>query len=209
MLNDEIIDVNDIVKYLGPIKYPQEENYDNGIGMVNGLSYNPLGGQLVKVESAMYPGSGMITGSSSLGEMVKSSMDLALIYLKSHCKDFNIDFDLFKNNDFYLNFPNLTLKKDGPSAGINIVTSLLSLIKGVKIPKNISMTGEITLSGKILRVVGLKEKLTVALSNNIDTLYLPYDNKNDTIDFDGEYKDKLKIIFVDNYIDIFRSLFKK
>jgi ATP-dependent Lon protease len=209
MLNDEIIDVNDIVKYLGPIKYPQEENYDNGIGMVNGLSYNPLGGQLVKVESAMYPGSGMITGSSSLGEMVKSSMDLALIYLKSHCKDFNIDFDLFKNNDFYLNFPNLTLKKDGPSAGINIVTSLLSLIKGVKIPKNISMTGEITLSGKILRVGGLKEKLTVALSNNIDTLYLPYDNKNDTIDFDGEYKDKLKIIFVDNYIDIFRSLFKK
>ena len=209
MMNDEIIDVNDIVKYLGPIKYPQEENYDNGIGMVNGLSYNPLGGQLVKVESAMYPGSGIITGSSSLGEMVKSSMNLALIYLKSHCKDFNIDFDLFKNNDFYLNFPNLTLKKDGPSAGINIVTSLLSLIKGIKVPKNISMTGEITLSGKILRVGGLKEKITVALSNSIDTLYLPLDNKNDTIDFDGEYKDKLKIIFVDNYIDVFKSLFKK
>ena len=209
MLNDEIIDVNDIVKYLGPIKYPQEDNYDNGIGMVNGLSYNPLGGQLVKVESAMYPGSGMITGSSSLGEMIKSSMDLALIYLKSHCKEFDIDFSLFRDNDFYLNFPNLTLKKDGPSAGINIVTSLLSLIKKVKIPKNISMTGEITLSGKILRVGGLKEKITVALSNNIDTLYLPLDNKNDTIDFDGEYKDKLKIIFVDNYIDIFKSLFKK
>jgi ATP-dependent Lon protease len=209
MMNDEIIDVNDCVKYLGPIKYPQEENYDNGIGMVNGLSYNPLGGQLVKVESAMYPGSGRITGSSSLGEMVKSSMNLALIYLKSHCKDFDIDFSLFRDNDFYLNFPNLTLKKDGPSAGINIVTSLLSLIKKVKIPKNISMTGEITLSGKILRVGGLKEKITVALSNNIDTLYLPLDNKNDTIDFDGEYKDKLKIIFVDNYIDIFKSLFKK
>ncbi len=209
MINEETIDVNDVVKYLGPIKYPQEENYENGIGMVNGLSYNPLGGQLVKVESAMYPGNGMITGSSSLGEMVKSSMNLALIYLKSHCKEFNIDFDLFKNNDFYLNFPNLTLKKDGPSAGINIVTSLLSLIKGIKVPKNISMTGEITLSGKILRVGGLKEKLTVALSNNIDTLYLPLDNKNDTIDFDGEYKDKLKIIFVDNYIDVFKSLFKK
>ena len=71
------------------------------------------------------------------------------------------------------------------------------------------MTGEITLSGKILRVGGLKEKLTVALSNNIDTLYLPLDNKNDTIDFDGEYKDKLKIIFVDNYIDVFKKLFKK
>ena len=209
MVNDETIDVNDLVKYLGPIKYPMEENYDNGIGMVNGLSYNPLGGQLVKVESAMYPGTGTITGSSSLGEMVKSSMNLALIYLKSHCKDFNIDFDLFKNNDFYLNFPNLTLKKDGPSAGINIVTSLLSLIKGIKIPKNISMTGEITLSGKILRVGGLKEKITVALSNNIDTLYLPLDNKNDTIDFDGEYKDKLKIIFVDNYLDVFKKLFKK
>ena len=208
LINEEKIDVNDLVKYLGPIKYPKDENYENTIGMVNGLSYNPLGGQLVKIESAMYPGNGMITGSNSLGEMIKSSIDLALIYLKSHTKELNIDFNIFKENDFYLNFPNMELKKDGPSAGVNIVTSLLSLIKKVKIPKNISMTGEITLSGKILRVGGLKEKITVALSNNIDTIYLPYDNKNDTLDFDGEYNDKLKIIFVDNYIDIFKSLFK-
>ena len=209
LINNEIIDVNDLTKYLGPIKYPQDENYDNTIGMVNGLSYNPMGGALVKIESAMYPGTGIITASSSLGDMIKNSMDLAFIYLKSHAKDFKIDYNLLNENDFYLNFPNLNQKKDGPSAGVNIVTSLLSLIKKVKIPKNISMTGEITLSGKIIRVGGLKEKLTVALSNNIDTLYLPYDNKNDTIDFDGEYKDKLKIIFVDNYLDIFKSLFKK
>ncbi len=209
LINNEIIDVNDLTKYLGPIKYPQDENYDNTIGMVNGLSYNPMGGALVKIESAMYPGTGIITASSSLGDMIKNSMDLAFIYLKSHAKEFKIDYNLLNENDFYLNFPNLNQKKDGPSAGVNIVTSLLSLIKKVKIPKNISMTGEITLSGKIIRVGGLKEKLTVALSNNIDTLYLPYDNKNDTIDFDGEYKDKLKIIFVDNYLDIFKSLFKK
>ncbi len=208
LVNEEKIDVNDLVKYLGPIKYPKDENYDNTIGMVNGLSYTPLGGQLVKIESAMYPGNGIIQGSNSLGEMLQSSMHLALIYLKSHTKELNLDFSIFKENDFYLNFPNMELKKDGPSAGVNIVTSLLSLIKNVKIPKNISMTGEITLSGKILRVGGLKEKITVALSNNINTLYLPLDNKNDTLDFDGEYKDKLKIIFVDNYIDIFKSLFK-
>jgi len=209
LINNEIIDVNDLTRYLGPIKYPQDENYDNTIGMVNGLSYNPMGGALVKIESAMYPGTGVITASSSLGDMIKNSMDLAFIYLKSHAKDFKIDYNLLNENDFYLNFPNLNQKKDGPSAGVNIVTSLLSLIKKVKIPKNISMTGEITLSGKIIRVGGLKEKITVALSNNIDTLYLPYDNKNDTLDFDGEYKDKLKIIFVDNYLDIFKSLFKK
>jgi len=84
MLKQKIIDVNDIVKYLGPIRYSQEENYDNRIGKVNELSYNPLGGQLVKVESAMYPRAGTIIYSSSFCEMVKSSMNLALIYLKSH-----------------------------------------------------------------------------------------------------------------------------
>ena len=187
-INSIISNINNsnLTKYLGPIKYPQDENYDNTIGMVNGLSYNPMGGALVKIESAMYPGTGIITASSSLGDMIKNSMDLAFIYLKSHAKDFKIDYNLLNENDFYLNFPNLNIKKDGPSAGVNIVTSLLSLIKKVKIPKNISMTGEITLSGKIIRVGGLKEKITVALSNNIDTLYLPYDNKNDTLDFDGE-----------------------
>ncbi len=155
LINNEIIDVNDLTKYLGPIKYPQDENYDNTIGMVNGLSYNPMGGALVKIESAMYPGTGIITASSSLGDMIKNSMDLAFIYLKSHAKDFKIDYNLLNENDFYLNFPNLNQKKDGPSAGVNIVTSLLSLIKKVKIPKNISMTGEITLSGKIIRVGSL------------------------------------------------------
>ena len=101
------------------------------------------------------------------------------------------------------------MKKEGPSAGVGAVTSILSLLKEKEVPKNISMTGEISLSGKIFKVGGVREKLILAMNSGIDTIYFPLDNKDDVTSLSDIYEDNLKIIFVDNYMDIYKDLFKK
>ena len=200
---------DDIEKILGLPKYYQEDNYDNSIGSVNVLSYHPLGGELLKVESAMYPGSGNITEAGSLGDVIKESIEVSFAYIKSHAKEFDIDFKEFKNNDFFIHFTMDAIKKNGPSAGVSITSSIISLLKKKIIPRNISMSGEVSLSGKILKVGGLKEKIILALKSNIDIIYLPKSNQNDVKEFEKMYKGKIKIKFVDNYTEIYNDLFKK
>ena len=208
--NDELLDMNsNIVELLGREKYVHQDNYENDLGMVNVLSYHPMGGELIKFESASFSGSGKITSSGTLGDMMKESIELSFAYIKSHAKDFKISFDTFLKNDFFIHLTNDGMKKEGPSAGVGAVTSLLSLIKEKVIPKNISMTGEISLSGKILKVGGLREKLILAMESGIDTVYMPKDNENDVLELKDILNDNLKIIFVDNYIDIYKDLFKK
>ena len=204
------LDVNDaIIEFLGREKYSYQDNYENSVGVVNAVSYNPLGGQVVKVESTYYKGNGNITSSGQLGEVMQESINLAFAYLKSHTKELNIDFNDLVKNDFYLHLSESSIKKDGPSAGCNIVTSILSSLKNVVIPNNVSMTGEITLSGKVLKVGGLKEKLIVAMSNNINKVFVPEDNRGEVLELENIYEDKIEIIFVNNYLDIYKNLFKK
>lgn len=206
----KIYSINENVEYyLGKPKYNHLDNYENSCGMMNVLSYHPLGGELLKIESAYYPGDGKISFTGSLGDVIKESIELSLTYLKVHAKEFKISFDVFKNNDFFVHITDGGIKKDGPSAGVSIVTSLLSILKNKIIPSNIAMSGEISLNGKILRVGGLKEKIILAMNNGIDILYLPLSNKSDIIEYENLYKDHLKIKFVDNYKEIFDDLFKK
>lgn len=209
LFNNEDLNINENIElFLGRAKYNYQDNYENDIGVVNALSYNPLGGQVLKIESTYYDGNGKVSYSGQLGDVMQESINVALAYLKSHVKEFNLDFKVFQENDFYIHLPDSAIKKDGPSAGCNIVTSLLSSLKKVVIPNNISMTGEISLSGKILKIGGLKEKIIAALSNNIDTLYVPLVNKIDVLELEDLYKDKIKIILVDNYLEIYQNLFK-
>ncbi len=208
--NNRILDMNhNIIELLGKEKYEHQDNYDNDLGMVNVLSYHPLGGELIKVESAYYKGCGNIKSSGSLGDMMKESIELSLAYIKSHAKEFKLSFEIFEHSDFFIHLTNDAMKKEGPSAGVGIVTSLLSLLKEKIIPKNISMTGEISLSGKILKVGGLKEKIILAIKSGIDTVYFPKDNKNDLLELRDIYNNSLKIILVDNYLEIYNDLFKK
>ena len=208
--NNNILDMNkDIVYLLGKEKYTHQDNYDNTCGMVNVLSYHPLGGELVKFESTYYPGSGNIKSTGSLGDMMRESIELSFAYIKSHVKEFKLDFDLFTKNDFFIHLTDDGMKKEGPSAGVGAVTSILSLLKEKEVPKNISMTGEISLSGKIFKVGGVREKLILAMNSGIDTIYFPLDNKDDVTSLSDIYGDNLKIIFVDNYMDIYKDLFKK
>lgn len=208
--NNVILDMNnDIHTLLGKEKYSHQDNYDNLCGMVNVLSYHPLGGELIKIESTYYPGNGMVKSSGSLGEMMRESIDLSFAYIKSHAKDFKINFEVFKENDFYIHLTDDGMKKEGPSAGVGVVTSIISLLREKVIPKNISMTGEISLSGKIFKVGGVREKIILAMNSGIDTIYFPKDNMEDVLALSDIYDNDLKIIYVDNYMDIYKDLFKK
>ncbi len=205
-----MLDMNtNVVNLLGKEKYSHQDNYDNLYGMVNVLSYHPLGGELVKFESAYYPGTGKVTSSGSLGDVMRESIELSFAYIKSHSKDFRINFDMFQKNDFYIHLTVDGMKKEGPSAGVGAVTSLLSLLKEKIIPKNISMTGEISLSGKIFKVGGIREKLILAMNSGVDTIYFPLDNKDDVLSLSDIYGDSINVKFVDNYMDIYEDLFKK
>ena len=206
----ESLDINhNIVRLLGKEKYAHQENYENELGMVNVLSYHPLGGELVKFESTYYPGTGRITSLGSLGDMMKESIELSFAYIKSHAKEFKISYDMFTKNDFLIHLTNDGMKKEGPSAGVGAITSLLSILKERKIPKNVSMTGEISLSGKILKVGGIREKIILAIKNGINIIYFPKENENDVLELSNIYDNSLKFVFVDNYMDIYSDLFKK
>lgn len=204
-----IIDVSDIEYYLGPSKYNLISNDENKkTGIVNGLAYTPYGGNILKVTCTVYPGHGNVTLTGALGDVIKESIYIALSYIKTNNVKFKIDFKIFEESDFHFHIEEGSTPKDGPSAGITIVTAILSLLKNKIVSNKVSMTGEITLRGKVLPVGGLKEKLIAASTNGIDTVYLPLEASKELAEFPSEVKDRLNIIFASDYEDIYKSLFK-
>lgn len=204
-----IIDASDIETFLGPSKYIITANDENNkTGIVNGLAYTPYGGGILKVTCTIYPGKGNVTLTGALGDVIKESIYIALSYIKANNVKFKIDFKLFEESDFHFHIEEGSIPKDGPSAGVTIVTAILSLLKNKIISNKVSMTGEITLRGKVLPVGGLKEKLIAASTNGIDTVYLPLEASKELAEFPSEVKDKLNIIFASDYEDIYKSLFK-
>ena len=204
-----IVDTGDIEAYLGPYKYNNSMNDENNkTGIVNGLAYTPYGGTILKVTCTLYPGKGNITLTGALGDVIKESIYIALSYIKANSVMFKIDYKIFEEVDFHFHLEEGGIPKDGPSAGITIVTSILSLLKNKIISNKVSMTGEITLRGKLLPVGGLKEKLISAVTNGIDTVYLPLESSKELSSLPSEVKDRLNIILVEDYEDIYKSLFK-
>ena len=204
-----IVDTGDIEAYLGPYKYNNSMNDENNkTGIVNGLAYTPYGGTILKVTCTLYPGKGNITLTGALGDVIKESIYIALSYIKANSVMFKIDYKMFEEVDFHFHLEEGGIPKDGPSAGITIVTSILSLLKNKIISNKVSMTGEITLRGKVLPVGGLKEKLISAVTNGIDTVYLPLESSKELSSLPSEVKDRLNIILVEDYEDIYKSLFK-
>ena len=204
-----IVDTFDIEAYLGPYKYNNSFNDENNkTGIVNGLAYTPYGGTILKVTCTLYPGHGNITLTGALGEVIKESVYIALSYIKANSAKFKIDYKIFEEVDFHFHLEEGGIPKDGPSAGITIVTAILSLLKNKIVSNKVSMTGEITLRGRVLPVGGLKEKLISAVTNGIETVYLPLDSSPSLSTLPNEVKDKLNIILVEDYEDIYKSLFK-
>lgn len=194
-LSNEIKTVNHHIKQLEP-------------GIVKAVASNGYGGFSLNIECSSFKGTGKITYTGFLGDIVKESVEVSLNYIKSNCDFFEIDENFFSNNDIHIHFTENGISKDGPSAGIAITTAILSLIKGITIDKTISMTGEITLKGEVLRVSGIKEKSIAALRNEIDKLLVPYDNISDVEKIDNELKENINYKFVNDYKEIYELLFK-
>lgn len=167
-------------KLLGPKKYKDEPLYDaNCCGIVNGLAWTSVGGEMLTVEVSVLEGSGKLELTGSLGDVMKESARAAVSYLRSVADRMNITYDFYKNKDLHIHFPEGAVPKDGPSAGITIATAVCSALTGIPADNKIAMTGEITLTGRVLPIGGLREKTMAAYKHGIKTVYIPKDNVAD------------------------------
>lgn len=207
-ISDTIIKVSNLQKFLGPVKYYHAKNDNsNRSGIVNALAYTVYGGEILKISAAMYKGSGKVKITGSVGKVMEESVMVGFSYIKSNADNFSIPYDVFNDNDFHIHIEEGATPKDGPSAGISIVSAIISLLKDKVISSDISMTGEMTLRGKILPIGGLKEKLIAASVNGIKRVFIPVDNEVDLIEVPKEIKDKVEIVMVRDYLDLYYYLF--
>ncbi len=185
----------DVEKYLGARKFlPEKLSATDEVGVVNGLAYTSVGGDLLKIEVAVLDGSGKIELTGSLGDVMKESAQLAVSYVRSIAKEYGIDTEFYKTKDIHIHFPEGAVPKDGPSAGITIATALVSALSGIPVKRDIAMTGELSLRGKVLAIGGLKEKTMAAYSCGIKTVLLPQDNLKDLAKIDEEARVHLRFI---------------
>lgn len=204
-----ITDYN-IEKYLGKKKYLWSDiDIIEHVGVVNGLAYTPYGGDTLPIEAVCFPGDGKIILTGSLGEVMRESANLAFDYIKANYEKFEIDYPKFQKYDIHIHVPEGAVPKDGPSAGITLTTTLLSLLTNTSIHTNVAMTGEMTLRGKVLPIGGLKEKVIGAHRNGIRTIFIPSSNEKDLDEVPEDIKREIKFILVDRYMDIYKVLFKK
>ncbi len=184
-----------ITDFLGKIKIlPDSLEEKNPIGMVNGLAYTQSGGDLLKVEVAVMDGSGKIELTGSLGDVMKESAKIAHSYVRTIAKEYKIDSNFYKDRDIHIHFPEGAIPKDGPSAGVTMVTAMVSALGNIPVRRDVAMTGEITLRGKVLPIGGLKEKTLAAYRAGVTTVLIPLENMRDLDDIDTEAKSNLKFI---------------
>lgn len=200
------ITTKDLINLLGKHIYEDKELQNLDIGCVNALGVDSVSGRLIEIETSHYKGKGRIKETGTLGDVIKDSIDISFSYIKANTKLFNIDYELLENNDFHIHILESGIKKDGPSAGCAITTSIISSLTGLKVPNNISMTGEITLHGKVIKIGGLKQKLIAAKNNSINTIFIPKDNVSDLEEIEGNIKENLNIIPVTDYKEIYNYL---
>ena len=204
-----ITDYN-IEKYLGKKKYTfTDVDIIEHVGVVNGLAYTPFGGDTLPIEAVAFPGDGKVVLTGSLGDVMKESANLAYDYIKANYQRFGIDYEKIIKQDIHIHVPEGATPKDGPSAGVTITTTLLSLLTNTNIHTNVAMTGEMTLRGKVLAIGGLKEKVIGAHRNGIKVIFIPVNNLKDLDEIPDDIKSDIKFILVDRYTDIYNQLFKK
>jgi ATP-dependent Lon protease len=195
-----------LVDFLGKIKVVEEKlESENPIGVVNGLAYTQAGGDLLKVEVAAMTGTGKIELTGSLGDVMKESAKIAHSYVRTISKDYGIDKDFYKNTDIHIHFPEGAIPKDGPSAGVTMVTSIVSALANIPVRRDIAMTGEVTLRGKVLPIGGLKEKTLAAYRAGVKTVLLPTDNIRDLDEVDKEAREHLEFIPCSTAIEVLNN----
>ena len=205
-----VLDEDSIVKYLKNAKFKdKKEQLEDKVGVVTGLAWTSVGGEILPIEATIMPGTEKLTLTGKLGDVMKESAMAALSFVRSNWNKLGISEDFAAKKEVHIHVPEGAIPKDGPSAGITITTAILSLIKNKVIPNDISMTGEITLRGRILPVGGLKEKLIAASVNNIKKVFIPIENKIDINEIPNTVTNKIEIIYVRDYLDVYYYLFNE
>jgi ATP-dependent Lon protease len=177
---------------------------ENQIGAVTGLAWTEVGGELLTIESVTVPGKGAIKLTGKLGDVMKESAETAMSFIKARAPSYGIKPSLFHRKDVHVHLPEGAVPKDGPSAGIGLVTCIVSTLTGVPVKKEVAMTGEVTLRGRVLPIGGLKEKLLAALRGGITTVLIPQENEKDLADIPQNIKDGLKIVPVTHVDEVLR-----
>jgi ATP-dependent Lon protease len=189
------VTAENLESYLGVTRYRYGEvEREDQVGIVTGLAWTEFGGELLTVEGVMMPGKGKMTVTGNLKDVMKESISAAASYVRSRAVDFGIKPPLFDKRDIHVHVPEGATPKDGPSAGIAMVTAIVSVMTGIPVRKDLAMTGEITLRGRVLPIGGLKEKLLAALRGGIKTVIIPEDNAKDLAEIPDNVKSGMEII---------------
>ena len=198
-----VVAPDDLPEYLGPPRFRYGEiESEQMVGVATGLAYTEVGGDLLTIEAVTMPGKGRRQITGQLGDVMQESVKAAVSYLRSRAPLLSIDPETFDTRDIHLHVPEGATPKDGPSAGLAIITSILSALTGIPASARVAMTGEVTLRGRVLPIGGLKEKLLAALRGSIRTVLIPKDNEKDLADVPDEVKDGLEIVPVNEVDEI-------
>jgi ATP-dependent Lon protease len=194
---------SDLLKILGPPRFQKEKGLSNNVaGVVTGLAWTAVGGEILFVEASLSKGKGTLTLTGNLGDVMKESATIALEYLKSHAGMLGIDTDIFQKWNVHIHVPEGATPKDGPSAGITMFTALASAFTQRKVRAKVAMTGEITLRGKVLPVGGIKEKILAAKRAKITDIIVSEENQKDILDIKEQYRSGLNFHYVDQMIEV-------
>jgi ATP-dependent Lon protease len=197
------ISKRDIPKYLGPIKFFSEiAERTNEPGVAIGLAWTPVGGDIIFVEAAKMKGKNNLTLTGKLGDVMKESAQAALGFIRSNATELGIEEDVFENLDIHIHVPAGAIPKDGPSAGVTILTAVTSLLTGITVNPKIAMTGEITLRGTVMPVGGIKEKVLAALRAGLKETILPEKNKKDLEDIPDSVKEQMTFHWVSTMTEV-------
>lgn len=197
------ISSNRIEKYLGNKIYSFDiKEQEDRVGVVKGMAWTAAGGDTLPVESVTMKGTGKLVLTGQLGDVMQESAKIAFGFVRANAVKYGIDEEFYKNTDIHIHFPEGSIKKDGPSAGVTIITSIISALTNKKVRSNVAMTGEVTLTGRVLAIGGLKEKSIAAYRAGIDTIIIPKENEKDTIKIPNTVKNKLNIITVDHVNEV-------
>lgn len=204
------INTKDVQKYLGPIRIaPEASTRISKPGIATGLAWTPTGGEILFIEATAMKGKKNLTLTGQLGDVMKESAAAALSFIRTNATEFNIPKDFFEELDIHIHVPAGAIQKDGPSAGVTILTALASLLTNKTIKKDLAMTGEITLRGSVLPVGGVKEKVLAAHRAGIKTLILPKWNKKDLVDIPPKVKKDITFHFVDDMLEVIKLALEK
>jgi len=199
-----------VPKFLGAPKYlPEEELKKEEVGVATGLAWTEAGGDVIYVEATIMKGKGNLILTGQLGDIMKESAQAALSYVKSKAKELKIDEKLFSNSDLHIHVPAGAIPKDGPSAGITMVSAIASVFTGKPLRKDVAMTGEITLRGRVLPIGGLKEKVLAAKRMGIKTVIIPKRNKKDLDELPKYVKEGMKFVLVETMDEVLKHVFSK